>query len=238
MQKNSCLSVFRSEGCFGSPSVIFGRTKGGAGNGSAFLYCADPRTGYFRPRRQSGHVANFHPAFSKEPVKSGGKNMIIVLKPECSPEQAKAFAASLEKEYGVQVNIWFGTQSTVLGLIGDTSSIDIDSVAAQDCVESVKRVQEPYKKANRKFHPDDTVVTLPGGQKIGGGGGCAHRRAVFGRVAGTDLRSRAPRQGGRGAVPPRRSFQAAHLALLVSGDSGPRGSTSSWRQKRRPACPS
>ena len=57
----------------------------------------------------------------------------------------------------------------VLGLIGDTSAIDIDYISAQDIVESVKRVQEPYKKANRKFHPDDTVITLPGGQKIGDG---------------------------------------------------------------------
>ena len=97
--------------------------------------------------------------------------MIIILKQECTRQQAKELAASLEKEYeGIQVNIWFGAQSTVLGLIGDTSQIDIDSVAAQGCVESVRRVQEPYKKANRKFHPDDTVVTLPGGQKIGGGG--------------------------------------------------------------------
>ena len=96
--------------------------------------------------------------------------MIIVLKHDCPPEQAKSFAASLEQEYNIQVNIWFGTQSPVLGLIGDTSTIDIDSIGAQDCVESVKRVQEPFKKANRKFHPDDTVITLPGGQKIGGGG--------------------------------------------------------------------
>ncbi len=58
---------------------------------------------------------------------------------------------------------------TVLGLIGDTSAIDVDYLAAQDFVESVKRVQEPYKKANRKFHPDDTVITLPGGQRIGDG---------------------------------------------------------------------
>lgn len=92
------------------------------------------------------------------------------MKHDCPPEQAKGLASSLEKEYNIQVNIWFGAQSTVLGLIGDTSSIDIDSIGAQDCVESVKRVQEPYKKANRKFHPDDTVITLPGGQKIGGGG--------------------------------------------------------------------
>ena len=46
---------------------------------------------------------------------------------------------------------------------------DIDYISAQDIVESIKRVQEPYKKANRKFHPDDTVITLPGGQKIGDG---------------------------------------------------------------------
>lgn len=96
--------------------------------------------------------------------------MIIVLKPDCSQQQVKNFCASLSADYGVKVNTWVGTQSTVLGLIGDTSAIDIDSIAAQELVESVKRVQEPYKKANRKFHPDDTVVTLPGGQKIGGGG--------------------------------------------------------------------
>ncbi len=96
--------------------------------------------------------------------------MIIVLKPECSQQQASEFSISLENEYPIKVNTWVGTQSTVLGLIGDTSVIDIDYIAAQDIVDSVKRVQEPYKKANRKFHPDNTVVTLPGGQTIGDGG--------------------------------------------------------------------
>ncbi len=96
--------------------------------------------------------------------------MIIVLKPDCTKEQLESFQKSLEAQYNVQVNAWFGTQSTVLGLIGDTSAVDIDNIAAQDIVESVKRVQEPYKKANRKFHPDDTVITLPGGQTIGDGG--------------------------------------------------------------------
>ena len=96
--------------------------------------------------------------------------MIIVLKPECTSVQVKEFTASLENEYGIKVNTWVGTQSTVLGLIGDTSVIDIDYISAQDFVESVKRVQEPYKKANRKFHPDNTVITLPNGQKIGDGG--------------------------------------------------------------------
>ncbi len=95
--------------------------------------------------------------------------MIIVLKPDCSKEQLEQFIQSITRNHNVKVNTWVGTQSTVLGLIGDTSSIDIDYVAAQSFVESVKRVQEPYKKANRKFHPDDTVITLPGGQKIGDG---------------------------------------------------------------------
>lgn len=95
--------------------------------------------------------------------------MIIVLKPDCSQEQLDHFIQSITRNHNVKVNTWVGTQSTVLGLIGDTSTIDIDYVAAQSFVESVKRVQEPYKKANRKFHPDDTVITLPGGQQIGGG---------------------------------------------------------------------
>ncbi len=95
--------------------------------------------------------------------------MIIVLKSGCSPERIEEFSHFLEQEHNIRVNTWVGTQNTVLGLLGDTSSIDIDWIAAQDFVESVKRVQEPYKKANRKFHPGNTVVTLPGGQEIGGG---------------------------------------------------------------------
>ena len=67
---------------------------------------------------------------------------------------------------------WTGVESTVLGLIGDTTKIDIDYISAQDIVESVKRVQEPYKKANRKFHPDNTVISFDGGQKIGDGSLC------------------------------------------------------------------
>lgn len=95
--------------------------------------------------------------------------MIIVLKSQSTKQMVDNFVDSLQKNYDVKVNEWVGTQSTVLGLIGDTSAIDIDYISAQDIVESIKRVQEPYKKANRKFHPDDTVITLPGGQKIGDG---------------------------------------------------------------------
>lgn len=95
--------------------------------------------------------------------------MIIVIKPTCTKEQLEQFIKNLEDNYPVTVNTWFGTQSTVLGLIGDTSAIDIDYIAAQNVVESVKRVQEPYKKANRKFHPSNTVISVSSGEKIGAG---------------------------------------------------------------------
>lgn len=95
--------------------------------------------------------------------------MIIVLKPNQKEEVITAFVEKLQQEYAVRVNTWIGEHSTVLGLLGDTSVIDIEYVAAQSFVENVKRVQEPYKKANRKFHPEDSVITLPGGQTIGGG---------------------------------------------------------------------
>ena len=98
------------------------------------------------------------------------KFMIIVLKPDQKQELIDSFVERLTGRYDVQVNTWVGAHSTVLGLIGDTTVIDGEYIEAQDFVESVKRVQEPYKKANRKFHPGDTVVALPGGQKIGGGG--------------------------------------------------------------------
>ena len=96
--------------------------------------------------------------------------MIIVLKPECSKEQLIAFKENLADTYGVKVNTWEGVHSTVLGLIGDTTTIDIDYISAQDIVDDVRRVQEPYKKANRKFHPEDTVIELSNGTKIGDGG--------------------------------------------------------------------
>mgnify|MGYP003100553391 CR=1 FL=1 len=69
--------------------------------------------------------------------------MIIVLKPHQKQEVVDNFIQKLTSHYDVQVNTWVGTQSTVLGLIGDTTAIDAEYIEAQDFVESVKRVQEP-----------------------------------------------------------------------------------------------
>ena len=95
--------------------------------------------------------------------------MIIVLKPSCTLEQQTKFSNMLKDKYDVKVNVWEGVHSTVLGLLGDTMQIDIEYIEAQEFVERVKRVQEPYKKANRKFHPENTVIDIGNGIKIGDG---------------------------------------------------------------------
>ena len=92
--------------------------------------------------------------------------MIVVVKNGTPPARLRELVTLLEG-YGVKVNVSVGESSIVLGLIGDTAAIDTESVAAQDDVEMVRRVQEPYKKANRKFHPDDTVIDVRG-RRIGG----------------------------------------------------------------------
>ena len=95
--------------------------------------------------------------------------MIIVLKPTTTPEQLLSFTEKLKNDYDVKINRWDGVHSTVLGLIGDTTQVDIEYIEAQDIVESVKRVQEPYKKANRKFHPENTAIKISENVTIGDG---------------------------------------------------------------------
>lgn len=97
--------------------------------------------------------------------------MIIVLKENPDPGQLDGLIGWLH-EKGLQVHTSTGESHIVLGLVGDTASMDIDLIAALDIVQSVKRVQEPYKKANRKFNPADTVIHVGdagNGVQIGGG---------------------------------------------------------------------
>lgn len=92
--------------------------------------------------------------------------MIIVVKNSCEKTQFDNLIDWV-KELGLDVHVSRGESSTVLGLVGDTSRVDIDLISTLDIVEKVQRVQEPYKNANRKFHPEDTVVDVSG-RKIGG----------------------------------------------------------------------
>lgn len=93
--------------------------------------------------------------------------MFIVLKNNPDQAQLESLKSWLESK-GMQIHASAGVSTTVLGLVGDTSALDIDLIAALDIVEDVKRVSEPYKNANRKFHPEDTVITV-GNTQIGGG---------------------------------------------------------------------
>ena len=93
--------------------------------------------------------------------------MITVLKRGTTPAQTQHLVDWL-KNMNLDVHISEGAEVTVLGLIGDTSRVDIDLLKSLDMVDTVKRVSEPYKQANRKFHPEDTVIDV-GGVKIGGG---------------------------------------------------------------------
>jgi len=72
------------------------------------------------------------------------------------------------KDKGLEVHLSHGADLTIIGLIGDTSKIDIDLIRSLDVVEDVKRIQEPFKNANRKFHPEDTIIETDG-VKIGAG---------------------------------------------------------------------
>ncbi|MCL2665379.1 MAG: 3-deoxy-7-phosphoheptulonate synthase [Defluviitaleaceae bacterium] len=92
--------------------------------------------------------------------------MIAVLKPSATPEQIEKLISWLEGR-GLKVHLSKGDFYTILGLIGDTKQIDPELIEGLEMVDSVKRISEPYKSANRKFHPHDSVIEA-GGLRIGG----------------------------------------------------------------------
>ena len=89
------------------------------------------------------------------------------MKPGTQQREIDKLVAQFQLQ-GLQVGITNGVGCTILGLVGDTTAVDMDKISINEHVERVMRVQEPFKKANRKFHPEDTVVTV-GDAKIGGG---------------------------------------------------------------------
>ena len=100
--------------------------------------------------------------------------MIAVLKSGTTPDQVQHLVAWL-KNMSLDVHISEGAEVTVLGLIGDTSRVDMDLLKSLDMVETVKRVSEPFKQANRKFHPNDSIINA-GDVRIG--------RGYFAMIAG------------------------------------------------------
>ncbi len=93
--------------------------------------------------------------------------MIAVLKQGTTQEQTQMLIQWL-RQMGLDVHMSEGKEVTILGLIGDTSRVDTELLASLEIVDSVKRVSDPFKQANRKFHPNDSVIEI-GDVKIGGG---------------------------------------------------------------------
>lgn len=93
--------------------------------------------------------------------------MVTVLKPGATEEQIENLCRWFRSR-GLDVHVSKGKYQTIIGLIGDTKQIDTELLESLDIVEAVKRISEPFKNANRKFHPDDTIVEI-GDVRIGGG---------------------------------------------------------------------
>lgn len=92
--------------------------------------------------------------------------MVIVMKPGTPEQEWKKIKENLEGR-GYQINEIVGSGQTILGVIGDTSALDMNMLKVNECVDKVMRVQEPFKRANRSFHPEDSVIDVSG-VKIGG----------------------------------------------------------------------
>ena len=133
------------------------------------------------------------------------KIMVVVLKPDTKEEQIENLKVWLSS-MGISTHISRGVNHTIVGLVGDTSVVDMDLVRALDIVENVQRIQEPFKNANRKFHNADQVVDIAG-VKIGGGnfqiiaGPCSVesrcRSAAWRRIQAQNLPLRIPGSEGR-----------------------------------------
>lgn len=87
--------------------------------------------------------------------------MVVILKPGTTQNEIRKMVAKFES-IGLRVGVTNGVDCSILGLVGDTTKVDMNKILLNDCVERVTRISEPFKKANRKFHPEDTIVDVNG----------------------------------------------------------------------------
>ena len=140
--------------------------------------------------------------------------MIAVINNTATPEQIHHFVSWVE-EKGLSANVSQGTNETIIGLIGDTSQIDPFLLESMDIVDRVQRVSEPFKKANRKFHPTDTVVDCGHGVLLGGG----HFQVIAGPCS----------VEGKNLIEIAREVHAAGATMLRGGAFKPRTSPYSYQ---------
>src|SRR5665647_3182603 len=93
--------------------------------------------------------------------------MIIVVKPNTKEEEIQRLIKMIETQ-GLKIHFSRGVDHTILGIVGDTTLVDVEKIRSSRIVKDVLRVQEPYKKANRLFHPEDTIIDVKG-RKVGEG---------------------------------------------------------------------
>lgn len=96
----------------------------------------------------------------------GGNKMIIVFKPRATENDVKRIIAKVER-MGLKTHLSKGEMSTIVGLVGDTTRVDPKQFEVDECVERIMKVSEPYKLANRAFHPEDSIIDVSG-VKVGG----------------------------------------------------------------------
>ena len=140
--------------------------------------------------------------------------MIIIIKKNADEAQVENLKTLLRSKH-IEPHVSKGSLQTLIGCVGDVAHLDPGLIEALDVVESVQRIQEPYKAANRKFHPDDTTVDCAGA-KIGGG--------HFGVIAGP-----CSVESEEQIVGIARAVKAAGAAMLRGGAFKPRTSPYSFQ---------
>ena len=135
--------------------------------------------------------------------------MIAIVKSTATEEQLQQFVRWIEAR-GYSTNVSRGENETIVGIIGDTTKIDPFLLESMDIIERVQRVSEPFKKANRKFHPEDTIIDVGHGVLVGGGN--FHVMAGPCSVEGTTL------------IEIARQIKAAGATMLRGGAYKPRTS--------------
>ena len=140
--------------------------------------------------------------------------MIAIVKDSATPEQLSHFVRWIE-DRGFKTNVSKGENETIVGIIGDTTQIDPFLLESMDIIDQVRRVSEPFKKANRKFHPEDTVVDCGHGVLVGGGN--------FQVIAGPCSVE------GKGLIDIARAVKRAGATMLRGGAYKPRTSPYSYQ---------
>ncbi len=143
-----------------------------------------------------------------------GMHMIAIVKDSATPEQLSHFVRWIE-DRGFKTNVSKGENETIVGIIGDTTQIDPFLLESMDIIDQVRRVSEPFKKANRKFHPEDTVVDCGHGVLVGGGN--------FQVIAGPCSVE------GKGLIDIARAVKRAGATMLRGGAYKPRTSPYSYQ---------